>query len=82
MEISNILQELRKIFEDKERYEQETFENNYKNENNEIFEEIQEYLKKSNVEFIEYILEKFPPHKNPIKKIQLFKNNGIKIQKV
>ena len=68
LEISNILQELRKIFEDKERYEQETFENNYKNENNEIFEEIQEYRKKSNVEFIEYILEKFPPNKNPIKK--------------
>ena len=68
LEISNILQELRKIFEDKERYEQETFENNYKNEQNDIFEEIKEYRNKSNVEFIEFILERYPPHKNPIKK--------------
>ena len=68
LEISNILQEIRKRFEDKERFEQETFENNFKNDENEIFEEIKEYRKKTNVEFIEFILERYPPHKNPIKK--------------
>ena len=68
LEISNILQEIRKRFEDKERFEQETFENNFKNNENEIFEEIKEYRKKTNVEFIEFILDRYPPHKNPIKK--------------
>ena len=68
LEISNILQEIRKRFEDKERFEQETFENNIKYDENEIFEEIKEYRRKTNLEFIEFILDKYPPHKNPIKK--------------
>ena len=62
------MQEIRKRFEDKERFEQETFENNIKYDENEIFEEIKEYRRKTNLEFIEFILDKYPPHKNPIKK--------------
>ena len=68
LEISNILKELRKRFEDKERYEQENFENKYKKEKKQIFDEIKEYRKKSNVEFIEFILQKYPPKKSPLKK--------------
>ena len=67
LEISKILQDLRKIFEDKERYEQEDFENKYKNERKYIFDEIQEYRNKTNVEFIEFILNKYPPKKSPLK---------------
>ena len=67
LEISKILQDLRKIFEDKERFEQEDFENKYKNEKKYIFDEIQEYRKKTNVEFIEFILNKYPPKKSPLK---------------
>ena len=67
LEITQILQELRKRFEDKEKYEQEMFENKYKEEKRQIFEEINEYRKKSTVEFIEFILKKYPP-KSPLKK--------------
>ena len=68
LEITSILQELRKRFEDQERFEQENFENKYKNEQKQIFYEIKEYRKKTNVEFVEFILEKYPPKKSPLKK--------------
>jgi hypothetical protein len=68
LEITNILIELRKRFEDQERYEQEHFEDKYKNENKQIFDEIKEHRNKTNVEFVEFILEKYPPKKSPLKK--------------
>ena len=68
LEITNILIELRRRFEDQERYEQEHFEDKYKNENKQIFDEIKEYRNKTNVEFVEFILEKYPPKKSPLKK--------------
>ena len=40
----------------------------YKTEHKQIFDEIQEYREKSDVEFIEFILEKYPPKKSPLKK--------------
>ena len=61
LEISKILIELRKRFEDKERYDQIEFENKYKDEKKHIFEEISKYREKTNIEFIEFILEKYPP---------------------
>ena len=75
LEISNILKELRKRFEEKEKYEQENFENKYKKEKKQIFDEIKEYRKKSNVEFIEFILQKYPP-----KRLLLKKNKTIREQ--
>ena len=68
LEITNILQELRKRFEDKEKFDQENFENKIRNEHKDIFDEIKEYRSKTNVEFIEFILEKYPPKKSPLKK--------------
>jgi hypothetical protein len=81
IEISGILQELRKIFEDKERYEQENFENKYKNERKQIFDEIKEYRKKTNVEFIKFILQKYPPKKDPLKKNQTVEEQWNKNKK-
>ena len=82
IEISGILQELRKRFEDKERYEQENFENKYKNERKQIFDEIKEYRKKkTNVEFIEFILQKYPPKKDPLKKNQTVEEQWNKNKK-
>jgi hypothetical protein len=68
LEITSILNELRKRFEDQERFEQETFENKFKNEKKQIFDEIAEARKKSNVEFIKFILQNHPPKKSPVKK--------------
>ena len=68
LEITNILIELRKRFEDQERYEQELFENKFKTQNKQIFDEIKEYRNKTNVEFVEFILEKYPPKKSPLRK--------------
>ena len=68
LEISSILQELRKRFEEQEQIEQENFENKFKEEKTQIFDEIKEYRKKTNVEFIEFILNKYPPKKSPLKK--------------
>ena len=51
-----------------ERYEQENFENKCKNEHKQIFDEIKEYRNKTNVEFIEFVLQKYPPKKSPLKK--------------
>ncbi len=74
LEISKILQDLRKVFEDKERYEQQDFENKYKNEKKNIFDEIKEYRGKTNIEFIEFVLEKYPPKKSPLKPNQTIRN--------
>jgi hypothetical protein len=63
LEINTILQELKNRIEDKEIEEQEN-----KTEHKQIFDEIQEYREKSDVEFIEFILEKYPPKKSPLKK--------------
>ena len=68
LDISSILQELRNNFEEQERLEQEKFENKCKTEHKEIFDKIKEYRAKSNIEFIEYILQNHPPKKNPLKK--------------
>ena len=68
LEINTILQELKNRIEDKEKEEQENFEMKYKTEHKQIFDEIQEYREKSDVEFIEFILEKYPPKKSPLKK--------------
>ena len=68
LEITNILKELRKRDEDQERYDQENFENKYKVEQKQIFDEIKEYRQKSNIEFVEFILTKYPPKKSPLRK--------------
>ena len=68
LEISQILQELKQRIEDEEKNEQENFEMKCKTENKQIFDEIKEYREKSNVEFIEFILNKYPPKKSPLKK--------------
>ena len=68
LEIKNILQELREKVNDKVKNEQENFENNCKTKYKHIFDEISENRKKTNVEFIEFILEKHPPKKSPLKK--------------
>ena len=65
---------LDKEFEDKERYEQQDFENKYKNEKKNIFDEIKEYRGKTNIEFIEFVLEKYPPKKSPLKPNQTIRN--------
>ena len=68
LEISSILQELRNKCEEQEKSEQEKFENLCKTEHKNIFDKIKEYRKKTNIEFIEYILKNHPPKKNPLKK--------------
>jgi len=82
LEISKILQELRKRFEEKERYEQEMFEKKYMEEKKQIFEEIKEYRKKSTVEFIEFILKKYPPKNSPLKKNKTVKEEWRKDAKL
>ena len=68
LEISSILQELRNKCEEQEKSEQEKFENLCKTEHKNIFDKIKEYRKKTNIEFIEYVLKNHPPKKNPLKK--------------
>ncbi len=75
LEINNILQELREKVNDKIKNEQENFENNCKTKYKHIFDEISENRKKTNVEFIEFILEKHPPKKSPLKKNKTVKQN-------
>ena len=67
-EISQILEELRKKSENMEKMAQDNFEKKCKNEKKYIFDEIENYRKKSNIEFIEFILEKYPPKINPLRK--------------
>ena len=68
LEINNILQELNEKVNDKIKNDQENFENNCKTKYKHIFDEINENRKKTNVEFIEFILDKHPPKKSPLKK--------------
>ena len=68
LEISSILQELRNNIAEQERLEQEAFENKCKTEHKSKFDEIKENRKKTNIEFIEFILEKYPPSVSPLKK--------------
>ena len=75
IEISNILNELNKKIEENKKKESENFEERIKKDNKKIFDEIKEYRNKSNVEFIEFILQKYPPknNKNILKKNQTVK---------
>ena len=68
LEINEILQELNIKLEEKEKLNQENFEEKYIKENKNIFDEINKYKKKSNIEFIEFILNKYPPKKSPLRK--------------
>ena len=67
-EILSILNEIENKLVDMEKYEQEDFETKYKNEKKNIFDEIKEYRKKSNIEFIEFILREHPPKRSPLRK--------------
>ena len=77
-EITNILEDLNKKIEEKKKINIDDFVEKYKNENKEIFDEINEYRKKSNIEFIEFILEKYPPNKSVLKKGQTIKERWDK----
>jgi L1 cell adhesion molecule like protein len=68
LEITSILKELRKRKEDQERYDQENFENKYKTQQKQIFEKIKQFRQKSNIEFIQFVLENYPPKKSPLNK--------------
>ena len=70
LEISSILQELRTKLQEIERINQEIFENKCKTEHKNIFDEIETYRKKPEIEFIEFILNKHPPNTSPLKKNQ------------
>ena len=60
-EIFNILEELKKKKEKKGKEEDNKFEIIIKNEKKCIFDEIKEYRKKTHLEFLEFILKKYPP---------------------
>ena len=74
LEISSILQDLRNNCEKQEKLEQEKFENKCKTEHKNIFDKIKEYRSKSNIEFIEYILQNHPPYKKVLKKNKTVKD--------
>ena len=67
LEITSILKELRKRKEDLERYKQENFENTCREKQKEIFDEIEKYRQKSNLDFIKFVLDKYPPNKSPLR---------------
>ena len=71
-EITNILEDLNKKINEKNN-NNEDFEEKIKRENKEIFEEIKKYREKSNIEFIEFILQKYPPKKSILKNNQTVK---------
>ena len=60
-EIYNILEELKKKKEIKEKEIEDILNNMIKNEKKYIFDEIKEYRKKTHLEFLEFILRKYPP---------------------
>ena len=60
-EIYNILEELKKKKEIKEKETEDILDTMIKNEKKYIFDEIKEYRKKTNLEFLEFILRKYPP---------------------
>lgn len=70
LEISSILQELRNKLEEIEKTNQENFENKCKIEHKNIFDKIKENLKKTNIEFIKFILSEHKPNTSPLKKNQ------------
>ena len=65
------MQELNNKIEENQKLNQQNFEEKYINENKKIFDEINEYKKKSNLEFIEFILKKYPPKKSPLRKLSI-----------
>ena len=68
LEITHILQKLRKKFEESEISAQENFEEKIKNDNKDIFEVIDKQSKKPNKDFIKYILKEHPPKKKTFKR--------------
>ena len=78
-EITNILEDInKKIEENNKNNNNEDFVEKYKSENKEIFDEINKYRQKSNIEFIEFILQKYPPNKQVLKKGQTVKGRWNK----
>ena len=70
LQISSILQELRNKLEDIEKTNQENFENKCKTEHKIIFDKIKENRKKTNIEFIKFILNEHKPNTSPLKENQ------------
>ena len=69
LEITSILIELKKRNEESKRCEQENLENPNKDEEKERLDEIKEKRRKSSIiEFIEFVLDKYPPKKNPVRR--------------
>ena len=62
-EIKDILQEIRDNTFRKEIIDEEDYEEHILEEKKEIFEEIERYKQKDNIEFIKFIIEKHPPKK-------------------
>ena len=60
-EIYNILEELKKNNEIKQKEIEDNLEKMIKKEKKYIFDEIKEYRKKTHLEFLEFILQKYPP---------------------
>ena len=60
-EISNILEELKKKKKIKDKEDDDKIEAIIRNEKKYIFDEIKEYRKKTHLEFLEFILKKYPP---------------------
>ena len=78
LEITSIYNELKLKLEEEETLNKENFENKCKTEHKNIFDEIKEYRKKSKIEFIEFILRKYPPKTNPLKNNQTVKSQWNK----
>ena len=78
IEITSIYKELKLKLEEVETLNKENFENKCKTEHKNIFDEIKEYRKKSKIEFIEFILRKYPPKTNPLKNNQTVKSQWNK----
>ena len=78
IEISGILEELNKKIKDNKDKLNKDFEIKIKNEYKYIFDEIKEYRKKSNIEFIKFILQKYPLKKEILKKNQTIEERWAK----
>ena len=67
VEINSISKEILKTYDEQKKLEKESFELKYKDK----FEELEKFPKNTDleiIEFIEYILKKYPPKNNPLKK--------------
>ena len=62
-EIKSILEEIRKSFIRIEIIDEEEFKEKMLEEKKDIFDEIEKYTQKSNLEFIKFIIEKHPPRR-------------------